>query len=212
MDALESFVASPAAHDLLAIVKGARNGLVYGVKIRFPHALVMALLFHKGDWKAKATFVLKATKSHALNLMKFVTAYKTLMLLQRKVNGGKERSLDTFVAGALGGYMTFGERTAVNEQIVLYVASRVLASFLPRASPVPPRPSVASGQPAGPIRPVPPAAVPFSLFASVAWGMVMWVFRNRGETLQGGLVNSMSYLYVDSDHWKNLKTLLWHNK
>ena len=62
-------------------------------------------------------FVLRATKSHALNLARFVTSYKLLMLLQRKANGGKERSLDTFVAGALGGYVTFGDRTAVNEQV-----------------------------------------------------------------------------------------------
>lgn len=27
---------------------GARNGLVYGAKVRFPHALVMTLLFHSG--------------------------------------------------------------------------------------------------------------------------------------------------------------------
>lgn len=31
--------------ELLAIVKGFRNGLVYGAKIRLPHALVMTLLF-----------------------------------------------------------------------------------------------------------------------------------------------------------------------
>jgi hypothetical protein len=39
------------------------------------------------------------------------------MLLQKKVNGGKERSADTFVAGLLGGYVVFGDRTAVNEQV-----------------------------------------------------------------------------------------------
>lgn len=31
--------------DILAIVKGFRNGLVYGAKIRLPHALVMTFLF-----------------------------------------------------------------------------------------------------------------------------------------------------------------------
>lgn len=31
--------------DLLSIIKGFRNGLVYGFKIRFPHALVMTFLF-----------------------------------------------------------------------------------------------------------------------------------------------------------------------
>ena len=39
------------------------------------------------------------------------------MLLQRKANGGKERSADTFIAGLIGGYVVFGDRTAVNEQV-----------------------------------------------------------------------------------------------
>ena len=30
----------PRYHDLLSLVKTARNGAVYGCKVRFPHALV----------------------------------------------------------------------------------------------------------------------------------------------------------------------------
>lgn len=37
---VESIVLDPQLADLLAIVKGARNGFTYGAKIRFPHALV----------------------------------------------------------------------------------------------------------------------------------------------------------------------------
>jgi peroxisomal membrane protein 4 len=39
------------------------------------------------------------------------------MLLQRKANGGKERGADTFIAGLIGGYIVFGDRSAVNEQV-----------------------------------------------------------------------------------------------
>ena len=49
MDALEAIIADPAYHDYLAILKGARNGFVYGVKVRFPHALVMSILFGRGE-------------------------------------------------------------------------------------------------------------------------------------------------------------------
>lgn len=28
---------------------GARNGFVYGVKVRFPHALIMSILFQSGE-------------------------------------------------------------------------------------------------------------------------------------------------------------------
>lgn len=40
-------------------------------------------------------------------------------MIQKKANGGKERSADTFFAGLLGGYLVFGDRTAVNEQVRL---------------------------------------------------------------------------------------------
>ncbi|THH32343.1 hypothetical protein EUX98_g1847 [Antrodiella citrinella] len=208
MSSLASIIADPALHDYLAILKGARNGLVYGVKVRFPHALIMAILFGRGDWSTRLRTIFKATKTHALNLAKFVTLYKTLMLLQKKANGGKERSIDTFAAGLIGGYVVFGERSAINEQIVLYVCSRVVASFIPRAS----SPYAMSSTATSSVRPVPPDSKYFSVFAAVCWGAVMWLYQHKGETIQPGMFNSMTYLYRDSDHWNNLKTLLWHNK
>ena len=44
----DNFIMNTTYHDYLAILKGARNGFVYGVKVRFPHALVMSILFGRG--------------------------------------------------------------------------------------------------------------------------------------------------------------------
>ena len=63
--------------------------------------------------------IYRATRQHALNLAKFVSLYKTLLLVQKKINGGKERSMDTFIAGLIGGYVVFGDRTPINEQVRL---------------------------------------------------------------------------------------------
>jgi hypothetical protein len=41
-DAATAFILDPSNHDLLTLVKGIRNGIVYGTKVRFPHALVYA--------------------------------------------------------------------------------------------------------------------------------------------------------------------------
>jgi hypothetical protein len=38
--ALDKIVLDPKYHDILSLVKGVRNGVVYGSKVRFPHALV----------------------------------------------------------------------------------------------------------------------------------------------------------------------------
>ncbi|TEB26388.1 peroxisomal protein [Coprinellus micaceus] len=182
MALLNEIIANPAYHDYLAILKGARNGFVYGVKVRFPHALVMSILFGRGDlW----------------------TIYKSLLLLQKKMNKGKERSLDTFIAGLIGGYVVFGERNAVNEQIVLYVVSRVPTAGYKTA----PDSALASSA----VKPLPPNSKYFTVFAALSWGAVMWLFRHRGETIQPGMFNSMKYLYLDSNAWKDLRTLFWHN-
>ncbi|KXN83570.1 Peroxisomal membrane protein 4 [Leucoagaricus sp. SymC.cos] len=207
---ISNIITNPVYHDYLAILKGARNGFVYGVKVRFPHALVMSILFGRGSWKDRARVIFKATKQHALNLAKFVALYKTFLLIQKKTNSGKTRSSDTFIAGLLGGYLIFGERNAVNEQIVLYVVSRVISSFIPRASSpynTTPQSSLAGST----VKPIPPDSRYFSLFAALAWGSVMWLFQNKGETIQPGMFNSMKYLYRDSEAWKDLRTLLWHN-
>lgn len=258
-DIVSQILRDPKYHDLFSIIKGARNGFVYGVKIRFPHALVMTFLFSNRPLAQKLIAIQQATFTHAKNLAKFVTIYKILLLVQKwlrkgkgmtdslAVGGGKgkgrmrdaEGALDTFVAGMVGGWWVFGERTAINEQIVLYVSSRVLASFLPRlissgrnaaASPVasssipsfllPYIPTnLLPRDPLQPLtakeayhKPIPPSDAPFAIFAAISWGLVMYVYRHRGEWLQPGMVNSMQYLYRDSEQWSSLKTLLWHNK
>lgn len=38
--ALERIILDPKYADYLAVLKAARNGAVYGAKVRFPHALV----------------------------------------------------------------------------------------------------------------------------------------------------------------------------
>jgi peroxisomal membrane protein 4 len=46
---IQDIISNPAYRDYLAILKGARSGFVYGVKVRFPHALIMAILFGHGE-------------------------------------------------------------------------------------------------------------------------------------------------------------------
>lgn len=46
---LDELVLNPKYHDLLSVVKGFRSGVVYGAKVRFPHALVMTILFKTGS-------------------------------------------------------------------------------------------------------------------------------------------------------------------
>lgn len=49
MEFLNQIVLDPKYHDILSILKGFRSGVVYGAKVRFPHALVMTILFKTGS-------------------------------------------------------------------------------------------------------------------------------------------------------------------
>ncbi|KAF9351345.1 hypothetical protein BGX26_010637 [Mortierella sp. AD094] len=195
-NAATEFILTPEYHDLLSIVKGFRNGLVYGAKIRFPHALVMTLLFRRSNFKDMATFVLKATRQHARNLAFFATIYKTLLILQRRIHG-KERPMDSFLAGLVGGYIIFGENNNVNQQIVLYLFSRIMMGL----AKLPVKKNVISEP-----------AQTFPVFASLVWATVMFLFQNEKDVLQPSLRASMQYIYIDSNRWNTLRNFLWHNK
>eukprot|EP00842_Homolaphlyctis_polyrhiza_P005030 jgi/Hompol1/5528/HPOL_004500-RA len=227
MESLNKLIASGEHRGVLAVLKGFRNGAVYGMhspinsslavaaparapapvagavatllaaakphptcpasaKIRFPHALVMTFLFRRTNLKDMARQILKLTYQHSRNLAYFVTIYKTLMLLQARVKGF-EHNADSLIAGIIGGYLVFGENTPVNNQIVLYLFSRISVGLAQLA--------VKRG-----IVPQPKHAFP--VFAAVTWGIVMWLFRHDRDTLQPSLQSSMQYLYNDSDSQK----------
>lgn len=47
--------------------------------------------------------------------------YKVLLLVQKRINGGKERDMDSLIAGGLGGWWCFGQRTPVSLVLGEYV-------------------------------------------------------------------------------------------
>lgn len=201
---------NPRYHDPLVLVKAIRNGLVYGTKVRFPHALVMVLLFRSGTLQEKFKLVFKATRQHAMNLAKFALLYKSGMLALKGINGGKEESVHTFLAGLFGGYWVFGHgrsaNSSVNQQIVIYVFARVVLALAKLAVQPPGDNSLVGGSYGGhggkgllglsekQLEMVRQNSWP--VFASVSWAAVMWLFRWYPETLQPSLRSSMTYMYV----------------
>lgn len=168
----------------------------------------------------KLWLISRATHTHARNLAKFATIYKLTCLLLKQYGpgeSGKEGPYDTLIAGLLGGYFVFGGRSpksgkisSVNQQIVIYVFARVILALA--------RLAVKDGSPVAlPVvsREYASSVVSYyawPVFASVSWGMVMWLFRYHPEDLQPSLRSSMSYIYAQSEDWDSLRNFLWHNK
>jgi peroxisomal membrane protein 4 len=136
-----------------------------------------------------------------------------MIALRRLGPTGKEGPYDTFFAGLLGGYVVFGQRnprtgkvSSVSQQIVIYIFARVVLG-LAKLSVEPGTGIVTNVQLSNKIK-----DNAWPVFAAMSWGAVMYVFRWHPESLQSSLRSSMSYIYVQSDHWDSLKTLVWHNK
>ncbi|XP_007932760.1 peroxisomal membrane protein 4 [Orycteropus afer afer] len=184
-------------HAALAMLKGFRNGVVYGVKIRAPHALVMTFLFRSGSLQDKLRAILQATYTHARNLACFVFTYKGLCALQSHAQG-KTYQVHSFLAAFIGGFLVFGENNNINSQINMYLLSRILFALC--------RLGVEKGY-------IPePRWDPFPLFTAVVWGLVLWLFEYHRPTLQPSLQSSMTYLYEDSNIWHDISDFLIYNK
>ncbi|KAK3071727.1 hypothetical protein LTR53_008122 [Teratosphaeriaceae sp. CCFEE 6253] len=220
---VEKIILDPRFHDPLVLIKAVRNGLVYGTKVRFPHALVMVLLFRSGTLREKLWLIFKATRQHATNLAKFALFYKSGMLALRSVNNWKEESMHTFLAGLFGGYWVFGHgrsaSSSVNQQIVIYVFARVVLAAAKLAVQPPGDNSLVAGSYGGhggkgifglneqQLEAVRRNSWP--VFASVSWASVMWLFRWYPETLQPSLRSSMQYIFANSEHWHSLRTYVY---
>nr|XP_027801105.1 peroxisomal membrane protein 4 [Marmota flaviventris] len=184
-------------HAALTLIKGFRNGIVYGVKIRAPHALVMTFLFRSGSLRDKLRAILQATYTHSWNLACFVFVYKGLCALQAHTQGKTYQS-HSFLAAFIGGFLLFGDNNNINSQINMYLTSRVLFALC--------RLGVEKGY-------IPELRWdPFPLYTAVVWGLVLWLFEYHRPTLQPSLQSSMTYLYEDSNVWHDLSDFLIYNK
>jgi len=171
----------------LSTLRGLRNGAVYGAKIRFPHALVMTMLFRSGTMKEKVKDIIQATFTHSRNLAIYVAIYKSLVCIMRHLRQ-KESPLNTLTAGFIGGLIIFGTDSPVNSQINMYILSRIIMGGTRTAV----KQGVVSDQ---------YGTIAYAMYAATCWALVMYLFAWQEGTLQKSLISSMTYLYQESDKW-----------
>ncbi|CAN6604639.1 hypothetical protein TRVA0_002S04456 [Trichomonascus vanleenenianus] len=211
VEAVNRALADPKYHDVLSILKGTRNGIWYGAKLRFCHALVMSVLFRSGPLKSRWQGILKNTKQHAKALGTFVFIYKTIIVLLKHLRQNKmsvktqiqtrSNGMDPFIAGLIGGYWVYGRNSknaalsTINQQMVLYVFSRVVLGMGKKILEM-----------TGPTAQQRSKVTQYSWVAlsSLSWALVMNLFRTDTELLQSSMLHSMRYLYVDSESWNSL--------
>ena len=68
----------PYTKILIAAIRGARQGLYYGGKVRMTHSIVMQYLFGRGTIMEKLKTSIKLSWIHGRNLGSFVFIYKLI--------------------------------------------------------------------------------------------------------------------------------------
>ncbi|TNV77184.1 hypothetical protein FGO68_gene7853 [Halteria grandinella] len=186
---LQLFFNHPCSHSncLIAAIRGFRNGLYYGGKVRFAHAVVMAILFQSGvSPLQKLKTAIKLAWMHGRNLGSFVFVYKIAQCVLQQLFR-KHHPAFSFIAGVIGAYVVWRDKNSINQQIVFYLLSRVLEGSAKRL------------QKAGHLNFIPSNFEAFPWLSMVVWGIVMYLFEDDKSVLQGSLQSSMQFLYKDSD-------------
>ena len=173
-------------HDILTVLRGARNGFYYGAKIRCMHSLVMLILFAKGPLSTKLRRLVENTLQHGSKLAVFVTLYKSSLILLRRLSG-RQFKWHYFLAGCVCGYYVFRKNTPIDQQLVFYLMSR----------------NIVGGAQNLVERGVLPDWQAFPVLALLCWGTVMFLFGDNSRTLQPSLRHSMNFLYLESDSWND---------
>eukprot|EP00474_Spongospora_subterranea_P010991 CRZ11449.1 hypothetical protein [Spongospora subterranea] len=164
-----------------SIAAGFKAGVLYGAKVRFPHSLVVTLVFRRNlSIKGMVEAILKTTAQHSARLGFYVAAFKSICCLLRRIRQQTDDVFNHIIAGAITGSLIFGNDDPVSTQINLYILSRiVLASVNLSLSP-------------GKLSP--------RLFAGLCWSAVMGMFFLYPDSLQSSLRSSMKTLYIDTDN------------
>lgn len=201
----------------LSVLRGIRNGLFYGTKIRMPHALVMTLLFRPGSPTKMADGIAKLTWEHSRNLALFAGSYKALLALVRLVRlklgdklktppGVPASQLDAFLAAAFVSRFVWARHSSVNHQIVLYLVGRVASSLMTVTSEwCAKREAQFPGSNGVAVSTLAKLDFPtvFPWVATVTWGTVLWLYEYHPLTLQSSLFGSMDFLYHETNAWTN---------
>jgi len=170
----------------ISTLRGLRNGMYYGGKVRFTHALVMTFLFRKGPILDKLKNVAELTFEHAKNLGLYVFLYKAVVYILTKLRGKPEK-IHAFIGGVIAGYIIFRKRTSVNYQIVLYLFSRIIMGGVENLVKKKKLPDISA----------------FPALAAICWGVVMYLFEDDSSSLQSSLASSMEFLYKESESYNS---------
>lgn len=196
---------------IFTLIKAFRQGLVYGAKVRAPHATVLELVWGSGSLQKIPGKVLRLTSTHALGLgfssviftivTRLLRALTTMTQQNRETSSSlvhSEASPSTWwhhtVAGFLVGYFAWGNATSkVHQQMLIYVVSRLLVAVLQIVS-------LRVGYNATPLH--------YRLFSGAMWALLMTILFAVPRCLQVNMRKSLEYVFLETDRFTCIRELI----
>lgn len=188
LDMIDRMIKSGDFDILFTALKGFRNGVVYGARVRAPHALVLNLVWSKAPYRTIPAKIFSVTKAHAIGLgfssVIFAVVRGALRALQ-----GREALWHTTLAGFLLGAVCWGDvGSAVHMQMMMYMLSRIVCAWyhlvVSRFS----------------LR-VPSYA--FRAYMGALYAITLTLLAVRPETLQSSMRHSLAYIFTDSSKFSS---------
>lgn len=197
-------------HLLFILIKSLRQGIVYGTKIRAPHATVLELVWGSGPLRKIPGKVLRVTATHAAGLGFSSLIFAIVTRLLGALRGARLRSGNSTsltgactsspvwwhytIAGFLVGYLAWGKISSkVHQQMLIYVVSRLLVAFFQLASHR--RHYTATPE-------------HYRLFSGSMWAILMTILCASPGSLQVNMRKSLEYVFLQTDRFSCFHDLI----
>lgn len=170
---------------LLSAIKSFRNAVVYGGSLRFFHSIAFGILFKRNSFKNFKEFshyIMNQAFYQALYLGLFSFLYKLFSCFLGRLN--KKRSkYHAFLAGALAGFLVFGEKNNVKYHIILYLLARNITGIAEAI-----------------LKKLKMQKIKlFPFLSAICCGIALFLFENDKSVLTPSLTKGLLYLVKNSD-------------
>lgn len=191
LDHINSLIASGDMHTFFAALKGFRNGVVYGTRVRAPHALVLNLVWSHAPYRTMPAKIFKVTRTHALSLGFSSVIYTVTLELLKALQGGAQK-WHTAVGGFLIGFIVWNDpNNHVHIQMMMYMLSRVISALYHL---------VATRRFNGAEAP----KYAFRVWMGLLYAITMLLLTNAPDTLQGSMAQSLDYIFIANHKFTKL--------
>ncbi|KAG5499691.1 hypothetical protein JIQ42_05169 [Leishmania sp. Namibia] len=193
LERINRMIASGDFDVFFTALKGFRNGVVYGTRVRAPHALVLNLVWSKSPYSSMPAKIFKVTKMHALGLGYSSVTFAVVRSLLRNLQGATH-AWHNALAGFMVGSLFWGDPdNGVHIQMMMYMLARVLCAIyhlftFKCALSVPP--------------------VAYRLYMGCLWCLSIMFLMYSPDKLQPSMAQSLQYIFKDCGKFSSWYDLL----